>query len=145
MKTRKGKNLETSEKAAFFEKMAEAIDYYLSEEQYLSAYVVAFSFLEDRIGALYAERCRVEGVVPATNAKFVEQIHQLQGAGDLPPKLASACLAKRGQRNELFHNAMWNLDGFTEKAAKAVLQVARQANNARTRQQRAFAKSEAAA
>lgn len=145
MKTRKGSNLETSAKPAFFEKMAQTIDGSLADEQFLSAYVVAFSFLEDRLGALYAERCRVDGLTPTTNPTFVEQVHQLQAAGDLPPRLASACLAKNGQRNQLFHNAMWNLDGFTEKAAKGVYQVARQTNNARTRQQRAFAGREAAA
>jgi hypothetical protein len=136
--TVRGSELESSSKVGYFEKMAERVGYYLEEGETLAAYVVAFSFLEDRVGAMHAERCRVDGVVPAQRMGLTRKIRALKQAGDLDSELAEACCLKAQERNGLFHNAMWNLDGFTPEVARSVYRAARDVNNARGRQQRAF-------
>ena len=55
-----------------FRQMAKTFKRYLSCEEYLAAYVVAFSFLEDRIGAMHAVRCKNEALKPSRGAPFVE-------------------------------------------------------------------------
>ncbi len=136
--TVRGRELEASSKTAYFAKMAERISHYLEEENTLAAYVVAFSFLEDRVGAMHAERCRVDGVIDNRNMGLSRKIGVLERAGDLSPDLVDRCRTANQQRNDLFHNAMWNLDGFTQEAAGNIYALARELNNARGRQQRTF-------
>ena len=140
--TVRGKELEAANKPPYFAKMAEHFQNHIQQGDWLAAYVVAFSFLEDRVGALYAERCRVDSEVEARTS-LKKKVNALEQAGDVEAELANRCRAKVQERNDLLHNAMWNLDGFTQEAAQQVERAARDMNNARERQARAFGSSTA--
>ena len=123
-----------------FREMAEAFKSYLSRKEYLAAYVVAFSFLEDRIGAMHAVRCKNEALKPSRRAPFVEMVDRLQLAGDLAPELAKKFRAASKRRNQLLHGAMWNLGAVRASSAEDTEKLARDADRARSKQKRRLAR-----
>ena len=137
--TVRGKELAAAAKPLHFAKRAEHFKYYVEAGDWLAAYVVAFSFLEDRVGAMYAERCEVDGIEERKRLSMKIKVSALEKSGDLDAPLANRCHLKIQERDDLFHNTMWNLDRFTKEAATDVEKTARDVNNARDRQARAFA------
>jgi len=138
MRTRK--NLKQSEKEPGFREMAETFKTYLSRKEYLAAYVVAFSFLEDRITAMHVVRCQTKELKSSRRLTFTEMVNRLQIAGDLAPDLAHEFRRESTRRNQLLHGAMWNLRAISARSADTVQQLARTADRARSRQKRLLAR-----
>lgn len=93
------------------------VNHYEKSQNYLAAYVIAFSILEDRLKAMYVI-CyrRTQGCDPT--AKLLDEgfrklvsklLHHQYIAKDLAERLAE----EAEMRNQLLHTAMWKLDAFT--------------------------------
>jgi len=119
-----------------FREMAETFKTYLSREEYLAAYVVGFSFLEDRIGAMYAVCCESRALESSRWTPLGKMVDCLRKAGDLTPELAKKFREESRRRNKLVHQAMWNLRAVRASAAESVEKLARDADRARSKQKR---------
>jgi hypothetical protein len=107
---------------------------------YLAAYVLAFSLIEDRVRALYVIWHRVEHGNDPTETKlrgsFADKVKQLRKVGDLSDGDAKSALNEAIERNHLLHAAMWSLDVFSLPVVERVMNVARQVDKARRAQKK---------
>lgn len=123
-----------AEKQPIFRNMVETYKQLRDEGNHIGAYVVAFSYLEDRITAMDVVRNRVDEVEQKRFSPLVKMAARLQLKGDLPAELAKDVEEIARERNDLFHRAMWNFKNFTQERAKKVFRVAKSVDNARRRQ-----------
>lgn len=118
------KNASQQEKYIAFRTAYGMLKHYEETENYIAAYVIAFSILEDRIKAMFAVSFLYKNAcVPNTdefNNGFVPLINKVSNwnflMGDTADKLKSEAIV----RNKLLHAAMWRLDAFTPEAVKRV-------------------------
>ena len=94
------------------------LKHYLSEGNYIGAYVIAYSLLEDRIRAMYVVVQRDVHKVVYTkndiNAPLARIVDYLQKNNHLSNELAKRLYKSNDNRNTLLHDAMWELDVFKE-------------------------------
>ena len=123
------------DKYVAFKTAYQTIAYYLAQDNFLAAYVVAFSLIEDRIRAIFVVWHRNvkkdEPTPKQVAANFSSHISQLQVAGDIPQEDANLLLKEAKIRNELLHAAMWNLKAFDKVAADRAIKLARAADKLR--------------
>jgi len=129
-----------------FKKVFETITHYLDQDNFLAAYVITFSLIEDRIRAMYVVqyRCVNEGKEPTPkliNASFANHVRLLQAAGVIPQADSILLLEEDKIRNEQLHAAMWNLNAFTRLAVEQALGLARLADKHRRAQKRLLEKN----
>lgn len=95
------------------------LKHYLEEGNYIGAYVIAYSLLEDRVRAMYVVVQRdVHRVVYTSNdinAPFARIVDYLEKNSHLSKELAKQLYKANNNRNTLLHDAMWELDVFKEK------------------------------
>ena len=95
------------------------LKHYLEEGNYIGAYVIAYSLLEDRVRAMYVVVQRDVHKVVYTqndiNAPFARIVDYLQKNNHLTKELAKQLYKANDNRNTLLHDAMWELDVFKEK------------------------------
>ena len=93
------------------------LKHYLEEGNYIGAYVIAYSLLEDRVRAMYVVAQRDVHKVVYTqndiNAPFARIIEYLRDNNHLSMELAKRLQKSNDTRNTLLHNAMWELDVIT--------------------------------
>jgi hypothetical protein len=118
----------------FLKRAFESISAYREQENYIAAYVVTFSVIEDRLRALYVDWYRVnKGEEPKQkqiDGPFTGLVKTLSKDGTISSELAMELIEEAKRRNSLMHSAMWNLDGFTEDVIVNALKIARNINNA---------------
>lgn len=118
------------QKHASFKRAFETISSYKIQKNYLAAYVVTFSVIEDRIRALYVTWYRENnGGIDPSHKKiydgFTRLVVALRNKNLIPPDLSILLIEEAKRRNSLMHAAMWNLDGFTVDLVDAVMNLAR--------------------
>jgi len=95
------------------------LSYYLEQGNFIGAYVVAYSLLEDRIRAMYVVVQRDIHKVVTTkndiNAPFARIVDYLQKNNHLSKELAKRLYKSNDIRNTLLHDAMWEIDAIKEK------------------------------
>ena len=122
------------QKQASFKRAFESISEYREQKNYIAAYVVTFSVIEDRLRAMYVDWYSVKkGEEPKQkqiDGPFTGLVKTLSKDGTISSELATELIAEARRRNSLMHSAMWNLDNFTEEVIVEALKIARSINNA---------------
>lgn len=127
--------LEGDKKARYYAKMSARFKEWNANGNSLGAYVLAFSYLEDRLTAMYVVRQGQLGdTEPSPNDSIAEKTRLLLWSGDLDNKLAQSIFREAKKRNSIVHDAMWSESKYAGKAAERVFDVARQTDKARKRQ-----------
>lgn len=129
------------DKYVAFKTAYQMIAHYLAQDNFLAAYVVAFSLIEDRVRAMFVVQHRIatEGKDPTAKqivASFSNHICQLQLAGDIPQEDANLLLEEAKVRNELLHAAMWNLEAFDKAAVDRAIKLTRTIDKLRRAQKK---------
>lgn len=130
-----------------FARAVETVHHYLAAGNFIGAYVVAFSILEDRITAMYMTcRQREEGRANQTDTqrhqRLAKKMSLLVNQGVITVATRDHWLTIANERNRKLHDAMWNLDEFHADDVERVMEAARQASNLRKAQKRARAKQQ---
>ena len=122
------------QKQASFKRAFDTISTYREQKNYIAAYVVAFSVVEDRLRALHVDWYRArKGSEPTQkqiDGPFSNLAKTLSKDGVISAELVAELIEEARRRNSLMHSAMWNLDNFTDEVIEEVLKVARNINNA---------------
>lgn len=122
------------QKQASFKRAFESISAYREQNNYIAAYIVTFSVIEDRLRALYVDWYRVkkcgEPKQKQIDGPFTGLVKTLSIDGTISAELTTELTEEAKRRNSLMHSAMWNLDNFTDEVIEEVLKVARNINNA---------------
>jgi hypothetical protein len=124
-----------------FRRAFDTYRHYLDGQNYIGAYVVAFSILEDRINALFITRYRIQhGDYPTElrvqRTPFARKLAYLLSQGDIAQDDHDTWSACAADRNSKVHAAMWNLDAFQRADAESILRAAQRASMARATQKR---------
>lgn len=95
------------------------LNYYLEQGNWIGAYVIAYSLLEDRLRAMYVVIQRdvnnVELVKEDIKRSLAGIIGYLKKNGYLEKDFAKQLHKANGLRNTLLHDAMWQVDVITEQ------------------------------
>ena len=95
------------------------LNYYLEQGNWIGAYVIAYSLLEDRLRAMYVVAQRDIHKVVTTDedikAPFARLVGYLKKNNHLEQEFASKLQKANDNRNKLLHDAMWELDVIKEK------------------------------
>jgi len=104
-----------------FEQHKEAnstLSYYLEQGNLLGAYVIAYSLLEDRVRAMYVvvqrDIHRVFYKEADINGSFSRIVDYLKDNNHLTKELAKSLQKSNLSRNNLLHNAMWEINVVTK-------------------------------
>lgn len=126
-------NLTQQEKYVAFRKAYGMVNDYQREGNYIGAYVIAYSLLEDRIRAMFVIYYRATQEAEPKQDKiddhFKKIISKLVHHQYLDEAFANKVLDEANRRNELLHAAMWKLDAFTEKSVADLKAIVREADN----------------
>lgn len=128
------------DKYVAFKTAYQTITHYLAQDNFLAAYVVAFSLIEDRVRAMFVVWHRVtkknEPTSTQITAGFSKHVRQLHLAGDIPEEEAKLLIEEAKMRNELLHAAMWNLKAFDQAAADRAVKLSRSVDKLRRTQKK---------
>ena len=124
-----------------FARAIETYKRFLESENYIGAYVIAFSILEDRVNAMYATRYAQEKGRPPTayhigSQSFVRKVAYLERQRDVDEPAKKRWATASQDRNQKLHAAMWNIDEFQRSDAETILKLAREADRLRKAQKR---------
>ena len=141
--------LSPQEQRANFARAFDTYQHYLNTENYLAAYVVAFSILEDRINAMYltcyeAVTGQSATIDDAVRLGFGNKLKYLLTNGVIGLAERDAWSNLANDRNSKFHAAMWRLDEFQKEHAQAIIECARKADAARRMQKSRLAAAQKA-
>lgn len=133
-------NASQQEKYATFKQAYEMITHYEKESNFIAAYVLAFSILEDRIKAMYVVSFRHkekrEPKPEAINEGFSLLVNKIHRNQYINTELLNALKAEALSRNDLLHAAMWKFDAFTIDAVIRIKQLIRVVEKARREQKK---------
>ena len=118
------------DKYVAFKTAYQTIAHYQDQGNFIGAYVVAFSLIEDRVRAMFVVQYRSanDGASPSPQRiaeSFAKHVRQLQVASVIPQEKATQLLEEAKRRNELLHAAMCNLKAFDEAAVDRGIKLAR--------------------
>ena len=92
--------------------------HYLEKQNFIAAYVIAYSLLEDRLRAMYVVVQRDIHKVVTTkndiNAPYARIVDYLEKNNHLSKELAKRLYKSNDIRNTLLHDAMWEIEVFKE-------------------------------
>lgn len=128
------------DKYVAFKTAYQTITHYYDKGNFLAAYVVAFSLIEDRVRAMFVVQHRIvnEGKNPTqkqVSASFSKYVRQLQ-LTDIPQEDAAKLLEEAKTRNKLLHAAMWNLKAFDKTAVDRAVKLTRTVDKLRRAQKK---------
>jgi uncharacterized protein YutE (UPF0331/DUF86 family) len=127
-----------AEKAITFARAHETLKALQQKGDYLSAYVLAFSIIEDRVRAMFVVRFKHEHAKdPSANKiqqSLTEIIRYLAKRTDIPQEIATSLISAIRARNELIHAALWHLNITTAKDVEEVIRWGRIADTLRRKQ-----------
>jgi hypothetical protein len=105
-------------KYEFHKKANGTLNYYLEQGNYIGAYVIAYSLLEDRLRAMYVVVQRDINNTPFDSDDIKRSLGGIIGyltkSDYLPKELAKKLHKANEIRNTLLHNAMWQIDIFKQ-------------------------------
>lgn len=128
-----------------FARAFDIVQAYLAADNFIGAYIVAFSILEDRIATMYAAcvQGKTEGAGQSRKQRhqpLSEKMRLLVKRGVITSAEQQAWTTLANERNQKLHEAMWNLDEFNAADVEIVIAAARRASNLRKVQKRADAR-----
>ena len=95
------------------------LNYYLEQGNWIGAYVIAYSLLEDRLRAMYVVVKRdvenAEIIKDEINAPLARIVGYLKKNSYLSKELAKQLQKANMFRNTLLHDAMWQVDVIKEQ------------------------------
>lgn len=128
------------QKFVAFKTAFENISAFRKKKNYIGAYVVAFSVIEDRLRAMYVARYIAENDTQPTsrkvNGSFSDIVKMLVKNADIPDEVSVKLIEEAKLRNKLIHAAMWKTDSFTDESISQVVSLARRIDNCRLVQKR---------
>jgi hypothetical protein len=105
-------------KYEYHKKANGTLNYYLEQGNFIGAYVIAYSLLEDRIRAMYVVVQRdinnTEFLIEDVKRSVGGIIGYLEKNGFLTKEIAKELHRANHIRNNLLHDAMWQIDVFKE-------------------------------
>ena len=95
------------------------LNYYLEQGNWIGAYVIAYSLLEDRLRAMYVVVKRdiegIELIKDDINVPLARIVGYLKKNSYLSKELAKQLQKANMLRNTLLHDAMWQVDVIKEQ------------------------------
>lgn len=95
------------------------LNYYLEQGNFIGAYVIAYSLLEDRLRAMYVVVQRDINKTELVNEDVKRSvggiIGNLQKKGYLTKETSKQLHKANESRNSLLHDAMWQIDVFKKE------------------------------
>lgn len=129
------------EKYVSFKKAFGTFNHYLTTENYIGAFVIAFSILEDRVNALYFSRKKANGEPrPKGFGTYYKKLKYLLNQGDINNEIYNEFIECANDRNNKIHEAMRNLEEFKEEDCKRIIKCARKADKLRNEQRKKIGK-----
>jgi hypothetical protein len=111
-------------KYEFHKKANGTLNYYLEQGNWIGAYVIAYSLLEDRLRAMYVVVKRdiegIELIKDDINVSLARIVGYLKKNGYLIKELAKQLHKANDLRNTLLHDAMWQIDVIKEEHVIAI-------------------------
>lgn len=117
------------------------LQYYIDKSQYLSAYVLAFSFFEDRIKALavvkyrdYGKKENFENSINIDLSRLIGNIYKSEQnfikiidpcSNEITPIFLENLSLILEQRNKLIHEAMWRPNAISLKDVDILMEAKR--------------------
>lgn len=130
------------DKYVAFKTAYKTISHYRERNNFIGAYIIAFSLIEDRIRAMFVVRYRATKGEPPSNSQIAaslsNHIRQLSNAGDISVDDAELLLEEARQRNTLLHAAMWNLTAFSEEPVNRAMKLSRVVDRCRRVQKKSL-------
>jgi hypothetical protein len=124
-----GPDLTPEQKYVGFRRAFDTVSTYEMAGNYIGAYVVSFSILEDRIAALFSMAKDAAGEQrPTSFETFAKKLKYLRKGGILTAGFVERCLNCANERNSKLHAAMWQLDAFRAGDSRGVIDLARAAD-----------------
>jgi len=134
-----------AEKAITFARAYESIKVFQQKGELLSAYVIGFSILEDRIRAMYVVRYRKENrqvPLPKNIYQGITRVmNYLVTHGDITKDAKESFELAANSRNKIIHTAMWRPDPTTPELVDSIVSLGRQAESFRRKQKKKLAKT----
>jgi hypothetical protein len=110
------------------------LKHYEQTENFIAAYVIAFSILEDRIKAMYVVGFRHKEQREPKPEKitegFTKLVSKILRLNYISLELANELRAEAEKRNDLLHAAMWKIDAFTLDSLTTVKKLVRTVDKA---------------
>lgn len=114
-------------KYEFHKKANGTLNYYMAEGNWLGAYVIAYSLLEDRLRAMYvvAQRDVHKVIINEEDIKapYARLVGYLKKNNHLDKELAKKLHKANDNRNKLLHDAMWHIDAIVEDDIKKLKEL----------------------
>ncbi|MCX7177978.1 MAG: hypothetical protein NTX56_04140 [Proteobacteria bacterium] len=134
--------LSQQEKYIAFRRAHQTINECIRAENYIAAYVISFSLIEDRVNAMYVVWHRAsKGQDPTAKdirGSFTVKVRALKSATVLSAAETSLLLVEAKNRNDLLHQAMWNLNVFSSVIAERAVALTRVLEKARNSQKKRY-------
>lgn len=130
------------EKHIAFKVAFDTVTQCMDAKNYIGAYVIAFSLIEDRIGAMFVVWHKaINGIDPSDKSmrgSFAAKVGNLNKSGDISNEDASSLLEEAKLRNQLLHAAMWNLSVFSEPVVQRAIALTRMVERLRRAQKKKY-------
>lgn len=134
------------EKYVVFKTAHLTINKCIVDKNYLAAYVISFSLIEDRVRAMYAvwhRQIAGKAISPEEVGKqnFAAMVRKLWTERQLAKPDADLLLAEAKMRNKLVHEAMWNMGVFDRIAVERIKALTSKIDRERKKQKLLLSKS----
>jgi hypothetical protein len=115
----KREQLDAYAKYTTFKKAYDKVNEFLNDENYLAAFVLSFSILEDRLTAAFCV-CRdalefSDSTKNVSKLGFKQKVDKLASMGAIDNNFRDRLMSAAAERNFLTHQMMWNLDVFEKR------------------------------
>jgi hypothetical protein len=120
-----GGDLSQNEKYLSFKRAFGSINHYVSQNNFLAAYIIAFSILEDRLLASYIVCYKHKNKEDLSlrkldNVSLSQLVHKLHYIKVIDIEFVNQLVELSDERNVLIHLMMWKLDEFNQESADKV-------------------------
>jgi len=106
-------------KYAVFKRAYDVVNKFIAEDNFLAAFVLSFSILEDRLTATFCicrDSSEIFGATKnVSKITFKKKVDALFSLGVIDKKLRERLMSAAADRNILTHQMMWNIDVFAEE------------------------------
>lgn len=131
-----------------FRQAHKTINHYVEQQNWVAAYVIGFSILEDRVRTLCIKGRMIKEnstVPPAYKWEpLTKVLNEVRRLGYIDQPTSQKIKQEIDARNSLLHDAMWELDAFTEQTFDRVKELLTKVDRARRAQNAIFKKIGAA-
>ena len=118
--------LNNTEKYKTFKKAFDTFEYYLNEKNFIGAYVLSFSILEDRLNAsYYLLHDKLQKKRPTKFKAFNKKLKFLLENHYINKQEYKSIQKAAKERNKKLHAAMWNLNEFSEDDCQRLIPLVR--------------------